>query len=483
MSNSDNQKGEEESESSCDPNPSASPETKSATSLVVTCQDMHVTELESRVLSCNGAGKPHAKHVGLKHLDAAASSQNNCIEDQLNTIIQHQQIEDTSSSSTDTDTSDTITNKANSLGMCGPSPDPLPSHNQVIAETVTANEMKSTAADANEQQEGDMSIDTSLGEHDNDDDGDDVSEVTGASAGDTADNMKGSKRKRSLQLKKEQTNGRWTPEEHKAFLQGLKIFGREWKKVAQRIPTRTSAQIRSHAQKYFAKVERDESISFQDQASSSALMPSSYPSPPFAPVHGHLAPSVQSSVDRILANPQDVQREVEDTLRNLRERYRQLQVRLEETQRHNNGGPLVPRPMGRIVEDSRLQPRPRDRRKQFPEDAVRQQRRYPQQADDSSSSFSSSVSETLSNFSPTRELGNEEWIALHVLGGTLARSASNLDIPVMAESSNDDTNMARSGSASSSLTSEQEESAEGKRNRLAEHGGETSDDNDQMMHD
>jgi hypothetical protein len=53
----------------------------------------------------------------------------------------------------------------------------------------------------------------------------------------------------------------------------------------------------------------------------------------------------------------------------------------------------------------------------------------------------------------------------------------------MAESSNDDTHMALPGSASSSLTSEQEESAEGKQNRLAENGGETSGDNDQLMHD
>lgn len=482
MSDSNNHEGEEESESSCDlKKSSASSETKSATSLVVTYQDMRAMELESHVLSCNGAGKPHAKHVVSKHVDAAASTQNNYLEDHRIMIIAHQQNEDTSSSSTDTEIAHTITNKTKNVGMCGPSRDPHSSHKEVIAETMTDIELKSPAPNSPERQEGDMSIDTSLTEHDNDDDGDDVSELTGVSATDAADNTKGSKRKRPLQLKKEQTNGRWTPEEHTSFLQGLKIFGREWKKVAQQIPTRTSAQIRSHAQKYFAKVERENSMSFQDQASSSALMPSSYPSPAFEAVNGHLAPSVQSSVDRILANPQDVQREVEDTLRNLRERYRQLQIRLEETQRRNNGGPHVPRPMGRIVEDSRPQPRPGDHRKHFLENAVCEQRRSPTNADESSSS--SSVSETLSTFSPTRELVNEEWIALHVLGGTLARNASNHDIPVMAESSHDDTHMALPGSASSSLTSEQEESAEGKQNRLAENGGETSGDNDQLMHD
>lgn len=37
--------------------------------------------------------------------------------------------------------------------------------------------------------------------------------------------------------------GRWTREEHEAFLLGLKEYGREWKKVADMIPTRSSAQV------------------------------------------------------------------------------------------------------------------------------------------------------------------------------------------------------------------------------------------------
>jgi len=49
--------------------------------------------------------------------------------------------------------------------------------------------------------------------------------------------------------------GRWTAEEHDEFLKCLDIYGREWKKVAERITTRTAAQIRSHAQKYFKKIE------------------------------------------------------------------------------------------------------------------------------------------------------------------------------------------------------------------------------------
>lgn len=54
--------------------------------------------------------------------------------------------------------------------------------------------------------------------------------------------------------------GRWTEQEHQSFLAGLRLYGREWKKVASKIKTRSSAQIRSHAQKYFAKLARDEEM-------------------------------------------------------------------------------------------------------------------------------------------------------------------------------------------------------------------------------
>jgi len=53
------------------------------------------------------------------------------------------------------------------------------------------------------------------------------------------------------------TNGRWSAHEHTMFLEALNLHGREWKKVADYIQTRSSAQIRSHAQKYFAKLEKE----------------------------------------------------------------------------------------------------------------------------------------------------------------------------------------------------------------------------------
>ncbi|RYG40554.1 hypothetical protein EON68_04085, partial [archaeon] len=48
--------------------------------------------------------------------------------------------------------------------------------------------------------------------------------------------------------------GRWTDQEHRAFLLGLQEFGHNWKAVSTKYcPTRTPTQIRSHAQKWLAK--------------------------------------------------------------------------------------------------------------------------------------------------------------------------------------------------------------------------------------
>jgi len=40
-------------------------------------------------------------------------------------------------------------------------------------------------------------------------------------------------------------------------LLAIKLYGKSWKHVEDHIVTRTSAQIRSHAQKYFQKVEKE----------------------------------------------------------------------------------------------------------------------------------------------------------------------------------------------------------------------------------
>jgi SHAQKYF class myb-like DNA-binding protein len=47
--------------------------------------------------------------------------------------------------------------------------------------------------------------------------------------------------------------GRWTKIEQKLFLEALQKYGKNWEKVHQHVGTRTTTQVRSHAQKYFQK--------------------------------------------------------------------------------------------------------------------------------------------------------------------------------------------------------------------------------------
>ncbi len=54
----------------------------------------------------------------------------------------------------------------------------------------------------------------------------------------------------------QEATGRWTRDEHEAFLIGLKLYGKEWKKVAAQVRTRTVVQTRTHAQKYFQKLQK-----------------------------------------------------------------------------------------------------------------------------------------------------------------------------------------------------------------------------------
>lgn len=66
-----------------------------------------------------------------------------------------------------------------------------------------------------------------------------------------------SKRKLSLQPQSKKTFGRWTKEEHQRFIDGLKLFGKNWKKVEEHVGTRNGAQIRSHAQKFFNRLDKE----------------------------------------------------------------------------------------------------------------------------------------------------------------------------------------------------------------------------------
>jgi len=53
-------------------------------------------------------------------------------------------------------------------------------------------------------------------------------------------------------------DGRWTTEEHEAFLRGMAMYGRRWTKVADVVGTRTTVQVRSHAQKWEIKMAKEQ---------------------------------------------------------------------------------------------------------------------------------------------------------------------------------------------------------------------------------
>ena len=54
--------------------------------------------------------------------------------------------------------------------------------------------------------------------------------------------------------------GRWTSLEHKKFLEGLKIYDKDWKKIAELVGTRNNIQCRTHAQKHFKRIGSNNSF-------------------------------------------------------------------------------------------------------------------------------------------------------------------------------------------------------------------------------
>ena len=62
--------------------------------------------------------------------------------------------------------------------------------------------------------------------------------------------------------KKFAREGRWSKEEQEKFLEGITLYGTNWKKIKALVKTRTSIQICSHAQKFFSRMKacKDEKL-------------------------------------------------------------------------------------------------------------------------------------------------------------------------------------------------------------------------------
>eukprot|EP00227_Mantoniella_beaufortii_P018312 CAMPEP_0197577484 /NCGR_PEP_ID=MMETSP1326-20131121/2098_1 /TAXON_ID=1155430 /ORGANISM="Genus nov. species nov., Strain RCC2288" /LENGTH=117 /DNA_ID=CAMNT_0043140563 /DNA_START=509 /DNA_END=859 /DNA_ORIENTATION=- len=49
----------------------------------------------------------------------------------------------------------------------------------------------------------------------------------------------------------------WTEQEHNMFLESITLYDRDWKKIESYVGSKSVIQIRSHAQKYFLKVQKN----------------------------------------------------------------------------------------------------------------------------------------------------------------------------------------------------------------------------------
>ncbi|TXG59105.1 hypothetical protein EZV62_016934 [Acer yangbiense] len=91
----------------------------------------------------------------------------------------------------------------------------------------------------------------------------------------------------------------WTDEEHDKFLEALQLFDRDWKKIEDFVGSKTVIQIRSHAQKYFLKVQKNGTIAHVPPPRPKRKATHPYPQKAsknvLAPLHAALAyPSVNA---------------------------------------------------------------------------------------------------------------------------------------------------------------------------------------------
>lgn len=56
--------------------------------------------------------------------------------------------------------------------------------------------------------------------------------------------------------------GKWNKTEHDRFMKALQKYGKNWGLIQKAVSTRTLAQVRSHAQKMFLSMTKEELKSF-----------------------------------------------------------------------------------------------------------------------------------------------------------------------------------------------------------------------------
>jgi len=76
-----------------------------------------------------------------------------------------------------------------------------------------------------------------------------------------------------LKEKKKPQSRYWTPEEHQRFLEALSKYGhKDVKAISMHVSTRNATQVRTHAQKYFLRLERERRKKLDDSTGSTGSL-------------------------------------------------------------------------------------------------------------------------------------------------------------------------------------------------------------------